>query len=145
MNKPHCSMPLLFGHRAEHVIRVHEVEEREATMHVFDLPQEVSVGKPICVLIEEIAPDRRCSRGVELPCLPRLRSISFSDVGDALVAGVTASGMWALASTKSGCPSGVIPNASHTGPRAGQNSSRAFLRLDFAIPAFSRAFPSRYS
>src|SRR6266851_3772831 len=68
MNEPQCSMPLLFGHGAEHVIRVHEVQEHEATGYVVDPPQEVLVGKPVCVLIEEIAPDRRCSRVVEPPC-----------------------------------------------------------------------------
>src|ERR1039458_2849832 len=67
VNKPDSPMPLLFGHGSEHVICVQEVEEHEGNRHIVDLPQEVLVGKSVCVLIEQITPARRCSRGVEPP------------------------------------------------------------------------------
>ena len=125
------------------VWRVGEVHGDQKRLDVVRA-KPVEVGEPVGILVESPRPirgdlepsDRLTSRK-----RPRMR---VRECPVALLGDDTTSGMWALASNKkrSSVPS-PTPNASHTGPRAGQNRVSSLRR--FPRPNASSAFPSRYS
>jgi len=143
--EPNGPVPLILTGRPFHIRSVGEVKEDKRALHVVKLTQEELVREPIRILIEDSVPSRRRPRRKCLLASPRALSISFPDWSDARVPGDATSGMCAFASRSKGCFSVVIPSASQTGPRRGQNVSSDRFSSCGTTSSFFSACSSLYS